>query len=165
MFVTVRRRFRRGDEDWNHYQEFIELPHLSEVRSIDSWLNRYAPHSGDIECTPETLAEALDDLPAPDPGNEYCLLAINLTKDSPAPVPDGWKLLGHDLSDETHTSSLLNCEPWEGQLKPFTERLNDVGLLSREDAELAQKILPMEFGEWDHHAHADVWALYELQRE
>ena len=163
MFVSVRRRFRRGDEGWNDYQEFIDLPHLSEVRTIDSALNRYAPHAGDIECTLETLAEALDDLPIPDPRDEYCLLAINLTTDSPAPVPDGWKLLGHDLSDETQTSSLLNCGPWEGQLEPFTQRLNDVGLLSRADAELARKLLPIEWGENMGHANVDIWALYERE--
>ena len=69
-------------------------------------------------------------------------------------------LLGHDLSNETHTSSLLNCGPWEGQLKPFTERLNEYGLLSRQDAESAKKILPNEWGD-DPHARVTVWALYE----
>ena len=163
MFLSVRRRFRRGDEGWSEYIESVDLPHLSEVRTIDSALNRYAPGAGDIECTPETLTQSLDDLPIPSSKDEYSLLAINLATDSAASVPDAWKLLGHDLSDETQTSSLLNCGPWQGKLKPLTQRLNDVGLLSRADAELAAKLIPMEWGEKMDHAHVTIWALYELE--
>ena len=163
MFVSVRRKFRRSDKGWLDYVESIALPQLSEIRTIDSALNRYAKGAGDIECTPETLAQALNELPIPNPGDEYCLAAINLATDSAVRIPDGWKLLGHDLSDETQTSSLLNCGPWQGKLKPFTERLNDVGLLSRADAELALKLIPMEWGESMDHAHATIWALYERE--
>ncbi len=161
MFVSVRKKFRRGDKRWLDYLKFADLPHLSEVRTIDSALNRYAPDAGDIECTLETLAQALDDLPIPDPNNEYYLLAIDLLNDPVARLPDGWKLLGHDLSDETQTSSLLNCGPWRGKLEPLTHRLNDVGLLSLADAELARKLLPMEWGEDMHHANVTIWALHE----
>lgn len=163
MFVTVRSKFRRGDKGWIDYIESVNLPHLSEVRTIDSALNRYAPGAGDIECTLETLAQSLDELPIPNPGDEYCLLAINLATDSAARAPDAWKLLGHDLSDETRTSSLLNCGPWQGKLEPFTQRLNEVGLLSRADAEVALKLLPMEWGQNMDHAHATIWALYERE--
>jgi len=72
--------------------------------------------------------------------------------------------LGHDLSDETGVSSLHNCGRWEGQLEPLTRRLNDVGLLSLADAELARKLLPLEWGEHDHHAHVTIWALYEREQ-
>jgi len=163
MFVSVRRRFRRGDKGWSDYLEYVDLPPLSEVRTIDSGLNHYAQDSGYEECTTETLAQALKELPIPDPKDEYCLLAINLTTDTTERVPDGWKLLGYDLTDETHTSSLLNCGPWEGKLQPFMERLNEVGLLSRADAELARKLLPIEWGETMDHANVDVWALYERE--
>lgn len=163
MFVSVRRRFRRGDEGWDDYIDPIEPPPYAEVRTIDGALNRYAPHAGNEECTTETLAQALEELPIPNPKDEYYLLAVNLTTDPAERIPDGWKLLGHDLTDETHTSSLLNCGPWEGKLKPFMERLNDVGLLSRADAELARKLLPIEWGESMDHAHTDIWALYERE--
>jgi hypothetical protein len=105
----------------------------------------------------------LDELPTPDPNNEHYQLAIDLLTEpeSEARLPEGWKLLGHDLSDETHISSLHNCAPWVGQLEPLTHRLNNVGLLSLTDAELARKLLPMEWGEHDHHAHVTIWALYE----
>jgi hypothetical protein len=163
MFTSVRRRFRRGDTGWLEYIDSVDLPQLSEVRTIDSALNHYAAGAGDIECTPDTLAPSLNELPIPNPSDEYCLLAINLSTDSEARVPAGWKLLGHDLSDETQTSSLLNCGPWQGKLKPFTRRLNDVGLLSRADAELAVKLIPIEWGKNMDHGHATIWALYERE--
>lgn len=163
MFVSTRKRFRKGDKHWNDYVASVRLPHLSEVRTIDQLLNHYAPHAGDIECTLETLGQAVDELPIPNPRDEYYLLAINLTTDSAACVPGAWKLLGYDLADETETSSLLNCAPWEGKLKPFTQRLNDVGLLSRADAEAAQKLLPEEWGEGMDHADAAIWAVYERE--
>jgi hypothetical protein len=162
MFLGLRRKFRKGDDGWFDYIEFIGLPHLSEVRTIDAGLNRYPPNDGYTQCTLETLAQALDELPIPDANDEYCLLAVDLLTESEsvARLPDGWKLLGYDLSDKTQTSSLLNCGPWEGQLEPLTHRLNEVGLLSLADAELARKLLPLEWGDHDHHAHVTIWALY-----
>lgn len=165
MFLSVRRKIRRGDKRWLEYVEAVDRPYLDEVRTIDFYMNPYAQHSGYIECTPETLAQSLDELPIPDPNNEYYLLAINLLTESEsvARLPDGWKLLGHDLSDETRTSSLHNCGRWEGQLEPLTRRLNDVGLLSLADAELARKLLPLEWGETMDHARVTIWALYERE--
>lgn len=163
MFVSIRKRFRKGDNGWAQYTSFVELPELSEVRSIDSALNRYAAGSGDIECWPETLTKSVEELPIPKENDEYCMLAINLDADPRGYVPKGWKLLGHDLADETQTSSLLNCGPWKGQLRQFMERLNDVGLLSRSDAVLAQQWIPREWGEGMDHTHVAVWAVYEQE--
>jgi hypothetical protein len=163
MFVSTRKKFCKRDQGWAEYIRSVALPVLSEVRTIDSALNRYADGAGDIECSPETLGRSVEALPIPKPDDEYYLLAINRNADSEAYVPSGWKLLGHDLSDETETSSLLNCGPWEGLLKPFTERLNRVGLLSRDDAEAAQQLLPRQWGEGMDHAHVAVWALYERE--
>lgn len=167
MFLSVRTKFRKGDKGWGWRDSIkpIGLPHLSEVRSIDSLLNYDAPHHGPEECTPETLDQALAELPIPDPDNEYYLLAIDLLAEPEhvARLPAGWKLLGYDLSDETRTSSLHNCGRWEGRLEPLTERLNEFGLLSLADAELARKLLPLEWGENMDHAHVTIWALYELE--
>jgi len=165
MFVSVRKKFRKGDDGWRECIEPLGLPHLSEVRTIDWLLSRSAPHSGSVKCTPETLAQALDDLPLPDPNDEYCLLAVDLLTESEsvARLPDGWKLLGYDVSDKTRVSSLHNCAPWRGQLEPLTQRLNEFGLLSLADAELARKLLPIEWGETMDHAHVTIWALYERQ--
>lgn len=166
MFVSVRRKFRKGDAGWLKYIKFANLPHLSEVRSIDAQLNRYLPDDGDIDCTLETLDEDVNFLLSPDPNDRdeyYCMLAIDLLHDSVPRVPDGWKLLGYDLSDKTETSSLLNCGPWEGQLEPLVHRLNEFGLLSLADAELARKLLPIEWGEQEHHAHVQIWAVYERE--
>ncbi len=164
MILSVRRKIRRGDKRWLEYVKSVHRPHLDELRTIDFYMNPYAPHAGDIECTLETLAQGLDDLPIPDPNNnEYYQLAIDILteSDSVARLPEGWKLLGYDVSDETLTSSLHNCGSWEGQLEPLTRRLNDVGLLSLADAELARKLLPMEWGEAEPHAHVTIWAVYE----
>lgn len=163
MFLSVRTKFRKGDRGWRECIEPLGLHHLSEVRSIDSLLNYYAPHHGPEECTPETLDQALADLPIPDPNDQYYLLAIDLLTESEfvARLPGGWKLLGHDVSDETRTSSLHNCGPWKGRLEPFVHRLNEFGLLSLADAELARKLLPLEWGEQEPHAHVTIWALYE----
>jgi len=165
MFVSVRRKFRRGDSGWREYIGPLGVPHLSEVRTIDWLLSRSAPHSETVECTPETLAQALEELPTPDPNNEYCLLAIDLLTESEsvARLPDGWKLMGHDLADWTGVSSLHNCGHWEGLLEPLTRRLNEFGLLSLADAELARKLLPMEWGENMDHTNVTIWALYERQ--
>lgn len=161
MFVSTRQRFRRQDQGWAEYTRSVALPALSEVRTLDSALNRYADDAGDIECAPATLGRSMQALPSPKSGDEYYLLAINRNAAFATYVPRGWKLLGHDLADATETSSLLNCGPWEGQLKPFTDRLNGVGLLSLEDAESAQQLLPRQWGEGMDHAHVAVWALYE----
>jgi hypothetical protein len=163
MFVSTRKRFRKGDKGWAEYINFVGLPALSEIRTIDSALNCYADGAGDIECSPETLSRSAEALPIPKPKDEYYLLAINRNADFAAYIPRGWKLLGHDLSDETQTSSLLNCGPWEGLLRPFTERLNSVGLLCRDDAESAQRLLPQQWGEGMDHAQVAVWALYERE--
>jgi hypothetical protein len=166
MILSVRKKLRRGDKRWLDCIEPLGLPPLfSEIRTIDYYLNPYAPHVGDEQCTPETLDQVLGELPIPDPNNEYYQLAINLLTESEsvARLPDGWKLLGHDLSDETQTSSLHNCGRWEGQLEPLTHRLNNVGLLSLADAELARKLLPLEWGEQERHAHVTIWALYERE--
>jgi len=162
MVLSVRRKVRRGDKRWLEYIEAVERPQLDEVRTIDFYMSPHAQRSGDIECTPETLAQALDDMPVPDPKNEYYLLAVDLLTEpeSVARLPDGWKLLGHDLSDETHTSSLHNCGSWEGLLEPLVHRLNEFGLLSLADAELARKLLPMEWGENMDHTNVTIWALY-----
>jgi len=169
MFLSVRRKLLKGWEGWHgRIQPFDDPPspevHFSEVRSIDSLLNCYMSDHGPVECTPETLDQALAELPSPRPypDNEYYLLAIDLlTKpEYAARLPEGWKLLGHDLADENRTSSLHAYVPWKGQLAPLTHRLNEFGLLSLADAELARKLLPLEWGEQEPHAHVTIWALY-----
>jgi hypothetical protein len=148
MFLSVRTKLLKGDRGWHECIEPLGLPHLLEVRSIDSLMNYYAAHHGPEKCTPETLDQAFAELPIPRPYpyNEYYLLAIDLLAkpEYVARLPAGWKLLGHDLTDKMCTSSLHAYLPWEGQLKPLTQRLNDVGLLSLADAELARKLLPLE---------------------
>jgi hypothetical protein len=162
MFLSVRKKIRRGDERWLEYIAAVDRPQLDEVRTIDFYMNPYAPHSGYIKCMPETLTQALDELPPPDPKDEYYLLAVDLLTEpeSVARLPAGWKLLGHDLSDVTRTSSLHNCGRWDGLLEPLVGRLNGVGLLSLADAELARKLLPLEWGDHERHAHVTIWALY-----
>ena len=71
------------------------------------------------------------------------------------------KLLGYDLSDETWTSSLLNCGRWEGILAPIAQQVNQYGLLNLEDAKIAQSLLPDAWCN-DPHAFVTIWALFEM---
>ena len=161
MFVSTREIFSEEHPAWVGYRNFRGSGDYAQVRTVDALLNPGAKGSWEIEVSPETLAASVEALPKPNRG-EYHLLAINLEKDAPF-VPIGWKQLGHDLTDETRTSSLLNCGSWEGELEAFTKRQNQFGLLSRSDAELAQKLLPIEWGEYEPHAHVMIWALYERE--
>lgn len=101
----------------------------------------------------------LEMLPKPTGDHEYYLLGRLLGSESSESI-DGFEFLGCDLSDETMTSSVLNCGPWRGKLAPFVERLNAVGLLSVSDARRVQEILPAEWGAHEPHAAVQIWALY-----
>ena len=163
MWVSTRKKFCRGDEKWDDYISFIGLSDLQEVRSIDQGLNNYVNDCGSFECTWDNVFSALDMLPVPSSDNEYYLLIVDTSSEANPPSVEGWTLLGYDLSDETRTSSLLNCGPWKGALEPLTHRLNAYGLLSRQDARNAKEILPKEWGEQEPHAQVTIWALYERQ--
>ncbi len=162
MNLSVRRKFRKGDHRWREHVEHYGLSHLSEIRSIDGFVDWYAPNYERDQLTPETLDDALGELPIPDPNNDYYELKIDLLAEPEyvARLPSGWKLMGHDLAAWTVVSSLHNCGRWEGLLEPLTHRLNEFGLLSLADAELARKLLPLEWGEQERHAHVTIWALY-----
>lgn len=162
IWVSTRRSFRRGDAAWPGYVEFIGLPELTEVRSLDSTLNEYVQGCGACPLrTYEELATALESLPRPRGEREYHLLSVDAEREGPPPASARCTLLGHDLSDETHTSSVLNCGPWSGELAPFTKRLNGYGLLTLDDAVAVKSILPRVWP-GDPHADVTVWALYEV---
>ena len=91
---------------------------------------------------------------------EYFLLGAKVDAPIPPESFEGFEYLGCDLADETMTSSLLNCGPWMGSLQPLTLRLNEVGLLSVDDALQAQRLLPAEWGADEPHASASVWAVF-----
>ena len=110
----------------------------------------------------DDVVSALRSLPEIDRTRHYYLLAVNLEEEVPSALPDGVTFVGHDVADETRTSSLLNCGPWKGKLLPITKRLNQYGLLSLDDAQLAQQLLPEEWGEEEPHACVDIWALYDV---
>ena len=46
MWVSTRRDFRRGDPGWDRYVDFIGLPSLTRVITIDAALNPYADRCG-----------------------------------------------------------------------------------------------------------------------
>lgn len=163
MWVSTRKIFRADDERWLDYIQWIGLPPVQEIRSLDSWLNRYVADGGDIEFESwGELDEVLGYLPNPEAGKEYYQLLVNaLTESLPADTRR-FKLLGHDLSDRTYTSSLLNCGRWEQEtLFPIAQRVNACGLLSLEDAKLAQRLLPAAWHN-DPHSFVSVWAVYEV---
>ncbi len=160
LFVSTRQVFQRGDAAWDAYLAWIALPHLRQVRTVDAALNKYVDDCGSIPCDPSEILGALATLPAPRGAREYTLLGTKVESASWTETFDGFDYLGCDLSDDTMTSSLLNCGPWTGLLQPFVDRLNSYGLLSVDDARQAQKLLPTAWGAENPHACADVWALF-----
>lgn len=162
MWASTRKKFTYTTPSWPQYVEFLGVSALTEVRSLDRSLNDYVNGCGDYPCSLASIEEALEVLP-PAGNGEYHLLILDASLEE-RPGSESWGLLGHDLSDETHTSSLLNCGSWRGKLEPIAKRMNEFGLLSFEDALSAQKILPIEWGEGEPHAHVTIWALYERIR-
>ncbi|HKO93171.1 MAG TPA: hypothetical protein VJU61_18575 [Polyangiaceae bacterium] len=158
LWVSTRQRFQHGDAGWESYAEWIGLQHLREVRSLDSWLNKYVNDCGSLYCDVSQVGSVLQMLPRPATEREYYLLGRLLESDSADPV-DGFDFLGCDLSDKTMTSSVPNCGPWRGGLAPFVRRLNSVRLLSVSDARRVQEILPVEWPT-NPHATVQIWALY-----
>jgi len=163
MWVSIRETFRQGDPGWINYIRFIQLPALQEVRTIDMSLN--APDGDPIfVANRDQLDATIADLPAFNAMEYYIQLAINCAEKPPLEtfLPT-ITLLGYDIADATQISSVLNCGPWDGQLLPFTTRLNRYGLLTYEDALRAQALLPTAWDD-DLHAFGDVWAIYTVSR-
>ncbi len=107
MWMSTRAIRRSGDTDWDDFFRYKGMPHVREVRSIDSWLNpcvegHYVAGSLDI------MWEMLDLLLKPPRAGEYHLMFMDALAGD-LPEHPRLKLLGYDLSDETWTSSLLNC--------------------------------------------------------
>lgn len=162
MWVSTRSTFRAGDAGWTEYLAFIGLPHLEEVRTLDEMLNDCVDDCGAYSvATLSEVQDALRALPRAVDERQYHLLFLDAEHEKVPPAGLDCRLLGHDLSDETHTSSLLNCGPWTGQLAPLTQRLNAYGLLDYHDAVLAKSLLPREWPD-EPHGVVTVWALYEI---
>lgn len=159
LWVSTRQRFRHGDPEWDAYISWIGLPQLREVRTLDAKLNKCVAECGSLDCDLSDVESVLEMLPYPASDQEYYLLGRLLGSGGAEPI-QGFDFLGCDLSDETMTSSVLNCGPWSGRLAPFVTRLNSVGLLSVADAGRVQSILPVEWGADEPHAAAQIWALY-----
>lgn len=162
LWLSTRRIRRRGDAEWTDYAASIDLPQMEEVRTIDSWCNPCVDDCGNYPVNSlDEVWERLELLPKPAPGREYYLLFMDALVHTLPPDPCV-QLLGHDLSDETWTSSLLNCGRWQGELQRIAERAGKNGLLSLSDALAAQRILPQA---WPGNPHGivTVWALYEVR--
>ena len=163
MWLSARALRRCGDPDdpeWDDFVRFLGIPHLREVRSIDSWCNPCVEGNYPVYSWDE-LWERLELLSPADPLLTYHLLFTDALAAGPRLEHPQLKLLGYDLSDETWTSSLLNCGQWQGVLEPIARRRGENGLLGLEDAQLAQALLP-EVWRGDPHSHVTVWALFEV---
>ena len=162
MWLSLRKIRRAGDPDWDDHIQFVGLPHLRELRTIDSWCNPCLDGNYPVR-TLDELWELLgmDLLPIPTIGSEYYLLATDALGPNGTVTHPRLKPLGYDLSDETWTSSLLNCGIWHGDLEAIAHRTGTNGLLSLEDAKLAQAILPKAW-KGDPHGFVTVWALFEV---
>lgn len=163
MWLSTRKIRRAGYPEWDSFIEFVGLKHLREVRTIDSWCNPCLDGNDPVN-TLDELWERVNLLPPLNSGIEYHLLFTDALGPNGSVAHSRLKLLGYDLSDETWTSSLLNCGQWQGALEPIARRTGENGLLSLEDAKLAQALLPEVWG-GDPHGFVTVWALFEvLQR-
>jgi hypothetical protein len=160
MWLSMRAIRRAGDAEWDDYVRFIGLPKLREVRTIDSWCNPCVEGNYFASSLAEVW-ELLELLPEPAQGREYYLLFMDALAADDLPDHPRLQLLGYDLSDETQTSSLLNCGRWEGDLEAIAQRTGENGLLGVDDAKLAQALLP---DAWcgDPHSFVTVWALFEI---
>lgn len=100
-------------------------------------------------------------LPLPISSQQYYQLFTDALVQEIPSVHPRLKPLGYDLSDETWTSSLLNCGRWESGLASIAQRVNQYGLLSFEDAQTARKLLP---DAWCNspHSFVTIWALFEV---
>lgn len=163
VYLSLRQLFRQGDTDWESWLNSIGLSQLREVRSIDSWVNKYAgdERGNFILESPDEIEEMLVGLPHPKPDKDYYLVFTSVALGFEAALREKYIFLGYDLSDTTHTSSLLNCGLWEGELAPIAQRVNQYGLLNLADAMLAKELLPQAWGN-DHHAFVTIWALFEI---
>lgn len=160
--LSTRKVFNSSDKGWSKYVDWIELPFLEEVRSLDSYLNNYVDQCGDFSIELSQLEQYLKLLPVAKVPSEYYQLKIMLSNTDTVPAVAGFRFLGIDLSDETHTSSILNCGPWDGSLKQYAKKLNRYGLLDLPTAIEVQRILPDEWQE-DPHSFVDLWAIYEKE--
>ncbi|HJT79402.1 MAG TPA: hypothetical protein VJ739_19555 [Gemmataceae bacterium] len=162
MWLSTREIRRAGDPEWDDFIRCVGLPHLREVRTIDSWCNPCVDGNYPVS-TLDELWERLEMglLPAPAPGREYYLLFTDALGPNGSIAHPRLRPLGYDLSDETWTSSLLNCGRWQGVLEPIARRTGANGLLSLADAQLARALLPEAWG-GDPHGFVTVWALFEV---
>lgn len=165
LWLSTREIRRAGDPEWEGYIQFIGLPHLREVRSIDSWCNPGLGGNLPVSSL-EELWECLeaDGDSGPTDGSQYHLLFTDALGHHGSICHPRLKLLGYDLSDETWTSSLLNRGQWQGILEPIARRSGQNGLLSLEDAKLAQAVLP-EAWRGDPHSFVTIWVLFEIVPE
>ncbi|MFO0915263.1 MAG: hypothetical protein U0795_20040 [Pirellulales bacterium] len=162
LWLSTRGIRRADDPEWENYIQFVGLPHLREVRSIDSWCNPCVGGNHPVSSLDE-LWEWLeaDVASVPADGNQYHLLFTDTLGPHGSIRHPRLKLLGYDLSDETWTSSLLNCGQWQGILEPIARRTSENGLLNLEDAKLAQALLP-EAWSGDPHSFVTIWTLFEV---
>jgi hypothetical protein len=160
MWLSTRATRPRNAPDWDDFFRHKGMPHVRDVRSIDSWLNPSVDgHYGAGSL--DQAWEMLDLLLKPPGEGEYHLMFTDALAGD-LPEHPRLKLLGYDLSDETWTSSLLNCSNWQGELAAIAQRTGENGLLRRlEDARLAQALLP-DAWPGDPHSLVTVWALFEI---
>jgi hypothetical protein len=115
VWISTRQRFQYGDPKWEAYITRMKLPHLREVRTLDAALNKDVDDCGDMYCELSQVKSVLEMLPRPARDREYYLLG-RLQEAVSAAAIHGFAFLGCDLSDESMTSSVLNCGPWMGRL-------------------------------------------------
>jgi hypothetical protein len=121
FWLSTRKFFRAGDSGWASYMDFIGLRQLEEVRTIDGMLNEVVSDGNVGMASLEEITVVLPFLPRSVAGESYYLLFADAGRFPAVERPDLIPL-GFDLSDETWTSSLLNCGVWENELALIAQR-------------------------------------------
>lgn len=158
--LSTGKLFNAECEGWAKYIDWIDLGHLKQVITLDTSLNPYVADCGDWQVSLEELEETTKQLPVPDGDREYYQWKVMLDEDGKVPKIPGFVFVGIDLSDETHTSSILNCGAWDHGLKQYKSNISDCGLLPLDIAMKVRGILPDEWRQ-DAHAYVDLWAIYK----
>jgi len=161
LWLSKRQVLRAGDPEWSSFIQFAGLTHLREVRTMDSSINHCLDGDYPIRTLDELWEREKEGLIAPPTSNEYYLVFTDASGSNGSISHSRLAPLGYDLSDETWTSSVLNCRRWQGALEPIARRALGNGLLTLQDAKLAQAILPEEW-DGDPHSHVTIWVLFEV---
>lgn len=133
------------------------------VRSIDGRFNPCIEGNYEVYSLDDvwSLLDESGLIPAPASGQEYHLLFMNALTVGDLPQHPRLTLLGYELAEESCSSSLFERGLWFNELAAIANRAGAHGLLSFEDARLAQPLLTANWPD-DTAGIETIWALFDV---